>query len=473
MRTRIFFVLTLCALGLPSLGRGDNWPQFRGPAGTGVATETNLPGEWSKDKNIRWKVTVPGVAWSSPIVWGDKVFVTTAITDKQAKPAPFGGGGRPGGAGRPGGGRPGGFQRGGGKPPDATYRWELYCLNRNTGEVIWKELAVERKPTIPTHRTNTYASETPVTDGERVYVYFGMIGLFCYDFAGKQVWKKDLGSYPMMMGWGTGSSPVLDGDRLFLQCDNEEKSFLVAFNKKTGDELWRVKRDEKSSWATPFVWRNQKRTELVTNGGRKVRSYDPADGKLLWEMGGLGGRCAASPVGDADLLYVGTGGGGFRMGGGRPGGDDEGGRGGSGGLFAVKAGASGDITLKSDATSNDGIAWSRPKAGPPMASPLLYKGHLYVLEQRSMLSCYDAKMGKPAYTKERIPESRSFTASPWASNDRVYCLDDSGTTFVIQAGPEFKVVGKNALDEMFWSSPAAAAGDLFLRGVEHLYCIKP
>jgi outer membrane protein assembly factor BamB len=472
MRARLLLGVSACLLALPVTGLSENWPGFRGPGGTGLPGEAKLPTEWSADKNVRWKVEIPGVAWSSPIIWGDKVFVTTAVTEKQTKPNAAGAFGRPGGA-RPGGG--GGGFGGNRKPPDVNYRWELYCLERSTGKVLWKQLATERRPPIPTHRTNTYASETPVTDGERVYAYFGMVGLFCFDMSGKLVWKKDFEAYPMMAGWGTGASPVLDGDRLFVQCDNESKSFLAAFDKKNGEQLWRVERDEKSSWATPYLWRNQKRTELVAGGSRKVRAYDPATGKVLWEMGGLGGRCAASPVGDSELLFFGTGGGGrFGPRGGAGGGGDAEGMGGSSGLFAVRAGASGDITLKEGATSNDGVAWSRAKSGPSMASPVLYKSYLYVLEQRGgMLSCYEAKTGKPAYSKERIAGARGFTASPWAGDGKVYCLDDAGQTFVIQAGPEFKVLGKNAIDEMFWSTPAAADGDFFLRGVDHLFCIKP
>ncbi len=471
---------------LPAAARAGDWPQFRGPGGAGVAAETGLPAAWGADKNIQWKIKVPGVAWSSPITWGDKVFVTTAVSDKQQKPARgFGGGRRPRPDGanpqRPRGGRGGRGGFGGNRqPPDALYRWEVYCLNRADGKVVWKQLAVERKPTIPTHGTNTYASETPVTDGERVYAYFGMTGVFCFDArTGKPLWKKDLGSYRMMAGWGTGSSPALEGDRLFIQCDNDEKSFLVALDKKTGNELWRVDRKDRSSWSTPLVWRNSKRTELVCSGSQRTRSYDPATGKVLWELGGMTGAPSATPVADGDLLFCGGGRGGFGgFGGGGFGGPRGGGRGGRGGfggstLFAIKAGASGDLTLKEGETANAGIAWSRPKAGPSMASPVVYKGYLYVLEQRGgLLSCYEAKTGKPAYSKERLPQAGGFTSSPWAYDGKVFCLADDGTTFVVKAGPKFEVLGKNKLDEMFWSSPAAAGGNLLLRGVDYLYCIK-
>jgi outer membrane protein assembly factor BamB len=425
-----------------------------------------------------------------------------------------------------------------------VYRWEVHCLDLATGKTLWKQLALEAKPRIPTHSTNTYASETPVTDGERLYVYFGMTGLFCYDLAGNPLWKKDLGSYPMLMGWGTGSSPVLDEDRLFLQCDNEEKSFLVAFDKRTGEELWRMPREERSSWATPYVWRNKKRTELVTIGSQKARSYDPATGKLLWELA-MAGRNSASPVADDEMLYLGSGGGGGMFGGGGFGGggagggfgrqpdrgqpdrgqsggaqqerDREpqersaqeantqqeraqerggqqgqqggaqpgqrgrggfggggfGGGGGSGALVAVKAGASGDISLKSNETSNEYVAWQRMRAGPAMASPLLYRGYLYVLEQRGgIVSCYDAKTGEPAYAQKRLQGARGFTSSPWASDGKIFCLDDNAQTFVLAAGPEFNLLGTNSLDEMCWSSPAIASGRLLLRTAENLYCFK-
>jgi outer membrane protein assembly factor BamB len=302
-----------------------------------------------------------------------------------------------------------------------------------------------------------------VTDGERVYAYFGMTGVFCYDFAGKLVWKTDLGSYRMAMGYGTGSSPVLHDGRLFIQCDNEERSFLVALDGKTGKELWRTARPERTGWSTPLVWKNKVRTELVCLGSPKVRSYDPATGKQLWEMGGMSGQPHASMVASDELLYVGTGGmPSFGFGGG-------GGFGGSSGkpLFAVKAGASGDITR-----ATEPVAWNLPQAGPGMASPLLYEGHLYILDQRgSLLSCYDAKTGKQVY-RERLPGGRGFTSSPWACDGKVFCLDDSGQTYVVQAGPEFKVLGRNPLNEMCWSSPAVAGNSLFLRTVDYLYCIR-
>jgi outer membrane protein assembly factor BamB len=612
---------------LPALAGSDSWPQFRGPNGSATSAEKHLPSQWDTAHNIAWKIKLPGYGWSSPIAWGDKIFVTAAVSDKQTKPSAFGGFGGGGFGGPRGGGRGGfggppqagqilspflqqqlelkdeqkkqvaalqkevdgkltkvltdkqqkllkepprgggfgqggrggrggrgfggfggfpqpgqilpaflqqqleltaeqkkqvealqkdvdgklakiltdrqnkqlkemrqpfgrgGFGRGGRggfggfnpRPPDAVYKWEVYCLNAADGKVLWKQTAFEGKPTISKHASNTYATETPVTDGKRVYAYFGMTGVICYDFAGKELWKAHLGSYRMGMGHGTGSSPVLDGGRLFIQCDNEEKSFLVALNAETGKELWRAPRTERSGWCTPLVWKNKVRTEVVCLGSPKVRSYDPATGKQLWELGNLNGQPKATPVASPEFLYVGMGGfgamGGFGGGGGggRFGGEEGGGgRFGGGGkpLFAIKAGASGDITLKGGAKSNDGVAWQLPQAGPSTASPLLYEGRLYILEERGgILSCYVAKTGKKVY-KERLQGARGFTSSPWAYDGKVFCLDDEGKTFVVKAGPKFELLGKNELKEMFWSSPGMVRGDLLLRGVDHLYCIR-
>jgi outer membrane protein assembly factor BamB len=479
MHLRCLLTLAVLAASL-AVVRADDWPQFRGPNGSAVSNDKKLPTEWDAKTNIAWKKELAGYGWSSPIVWGDKVFVTSATSDKQRKPMGFGpgGGGGPGG-GRPGGGGPGGggFGPGGGRAPDAVYKWEVYCLSATDGKVLWHETAAEHKPKMGINPGNTYATETPVTDGERVYAYFGGTGVFCFDMSGKQLWKADLGAYKMAMGYGTGSSPALDGDRLFIQCDNDEKSFLVALDAKTGKELWKTARTEKSSWTTPFIWKNKERTEVVCMGLPKVRSYDPATGKQLWELGGLNGQVKASPAASAELLYLGTGGGfgGFGGPGGRPGGGGPGGGGMGNGarpLFAIKAGASGDLTLKSGDTSNDGVAWYQAKAGPTTASPLLYDGHLYILEERGgLLNCLDAKTGKEIY-RERLTGARGFTSSPWAGDGKVYCLSEDGDTYVVQAGAEFKLLGKNKFDEMCYATPAVAGSALYLRTVDHLYCVK-
>ncbi|MCA9152799.1 MAG: PQQ-binding-like beta-propeller repeat protein, partial [Planctomycetales bacterium] len=294
---------------------------------------------------------------------------------------------------------------------------------------------------------------------------------YCYDFAGNLIWKKDLGAFPMSGGWGTASSPVLDGKRLFVLCDNEQESFLVALDALTGDELWRVARSESTSYASPFVWRNKLRTEIIALGSPKVRSYDPATGKQLWELTIGNGRCTASPVGNAEMLFVGLdAGGGGPMGRGQRG-EDAGGEDSASGMFAVSAGATGDLDSRDGDAATGGVVWNSRQNGPTTASPLLYDGYIYIVKRDGgILTCLDAETGEQVYRK-RIPGAKAFWSSPWAAEGKVYFADDAGTTFVIKSGPEFEVLGQNEIDEMVWASPAAADGAIFLRGVDHLYCI--
>jgi outer membrane protein assembly factor BamB len=488
--------------------QAHDWPAFRGPDQNGLAGQVGIPMQWSESQNIAWTYDVPGKGWASPIVWGNRVIVATAVaedaTDKAAaRPSaaaplrlvaqrkhgrtagedrylvqtesqeaaqsddPEGGPGRRPRADRrgprgDGGGRPGGGfggRRAAG-PPDVTYRWELHCLDLQSGEPLWVRVARHAKPRIPTHGSNTYASETPVTDGEHVYAYFGMTGLFCYDLDGNLVWEKDLGNYPMMAGWGTSSSPVLADGKLFVQLDNEEQSFLVALDAATGEELWRVDRAERSNWSTPLVWRNSQRTELVL-GGEIVRAYAPADGRLLWELN-VGGRSSASPAADGDLLIVGA--------------EDRSSRGGTaGGLHAIAPGGTGDITPTGQEGrpqgSSGGVVWSSQQA-LGMASPLVYDHYVYVLDRRSgIVTCLDAKTGQRAY-RERLAQARAFWASPWAADGHVFCLDDTGTTHVLAPGGKFHVVRANSIAGQFWSSAAVTDGTVLLRSAETLYCVR-
>jgi outer membrane protein assembly factor BamB len=420
------------------LSADDNWPQFRGSNACVVAKGT-VPETWDQKKNVVWCADIKGRGWSSPVVWGDKVFVTAVFNDKTPEP------------------RKGLYiQDVKGKTPEGEHRWSVYCVDFNTGKILWEKTAHTGTPGGPIHLKNTYASETPVTDGERLYVYFGNLGLFCYDLAGKDLWSQKWPPVKMRYGWGTAASPVLHKGRLYIVNDNEDKSFLVALDPKSGKDIWRVERDEGSNWATPFVWENEQRTEIVTCGSGKVRSYD-LDGKLLWEFKGMSSIAIPTPSAGGGLLFISSG---YVLDKSRP-------------LYAIRPGASGDISLAKDETSNKYIAWCQPQAGPYHPSPIVYGDYVYVLLDLGFLSCYEAQTGKPVYVKERIAAgSDKFTASPWACNGKIFCLSEDGDTFVVKAGPKFQVVGRNELDEMCLSTPAVVRDSLVVRTASKLYRIQ-
>jgi outer membrane protein assembly factor BamB len=429
----LFLVLFLTA---PLSQAGDHWPQFRGKH-SGVADGTGLPDRWDTTTNVAWKTEIPGRGWSSPIVWGDKIFVTAAVTDAKGK-----------------------LPKKGlyiedviGKVQPGTHRWVLYCLDLTSGKIVWEKTAHKGAGPGAIHVKNSYATETPVTDGERIYAYFGNVGLYCYDMNGKSLWSRAWGSYKTRWGWGPAASPVLHKGRVYIVNDNDEKSFLTAVDAKTGDEVWKVARKEKSNWATPFVWENEKRTEIVTPGTGRVRSYG-LDGKLLWELDGMSSISIPTPSAGHGLLYVSSG---YVMDWKRP-------------LFAIRPGASGDISLNDGQTSNKAIAWCK-QIGPYNPSPVLYGDYVYILYDRGLVACYEAKTGKEVYKKQRLPGGNAFTASPWAYDGKIFCLSEDGDTHVIQAGPEFKLLGKNRLDEMSLATPAVAGDRLIIRTASKVYCI--
>jgi outer membrane protein assembly factor BamB len=415
-----------------------NWPQFRGPESNQIASEEKLPLEWDNEKNLLWKTELPGRGWSCPIVWGNKVFITNAVLENPSILPPVEEGRR--------------YEN----PDSAVYNFEVICLNIDSGKEIWKKTAYKGLPRYKTHRDNNYAPETMVTDGQHVYAYFGMTGVYCYDMDGNPVWEKDLGNYPMQSNWGTSTSPLLHNGVLYMQIDNEEKSFLAALDAKTGTEKWRVNRNEKSNWGTPIIWKNSIRTELVTSG-LKTRSYNPENGQLLWEIDMGGGRNITSPTAEGDMIFVGN----------------EKRSNGGGTLFGIKAGASGDISLKEGERSNNWVVWSVPESGIAMASPLVYKGLLYMVDRnRGQIVCIEAATGNVVYPGTKITGAKAFWASPWAFDGKIYCLEEKGTTHVIQAGREFKELGKNKLNDIFWASTAIAKGSYIFRGEKGIYCVR-
>ncbi len=436
----------------------QQWPRFRG-TGTGqVPDDPALPDRWSETENIAWKIDIPGLSWASPIVWDEHIFVVTATSaadDDEVQPIP--------GLYDPG-------EHNGSVPASAEHRWLLYDIDFETGEVRWQRELHRQVPEITRHLKNSYASETPVTDGERVYVYFGAIGLVAaFDFDGNELWRRDVGTFNTMQAMATASSPALHGDRLYVLNDNTEQSFLVALDAHTGDEVWTVPRDEPGhTWSTPLVWENPLRTEIVTSATGKVRSYD-LDGGLLWELSGMSLLSTPSPFTSHGLVYISSG---YPGGALRP-------------VYAIQPGAAGDISIYQEVASglqegfpgsrhfsrDDHVVWSYPLLGTYSTTALVYDDVYYTLLDRGFLTAHDAATGEEIYGRQRLEIGNGFTASPWGYNGLIFLLSEDGDTFVVKAGDEFEILHKNSLDEMSLATPAIAHGSVILRTQSKLYRI--
>lgn len=440
--------------------RLDNWHQWRGPNADGVAPKGDPPVEWSESTNIRWKKEIPGAGSSSPVIWGDRLFVLTAIkteepaesanagqakaesgetSQQQDQPPPRRGGRR---------GRFGGFGRfGGGEPPTNKYQFVAVCLDRRTGDVLWQRICKEELPHEGHHETNTFASASPTTDGEHVYASFGSRGIFCLDMEGNIRWQRDLGDMETRNGFGEGSSPTLHGNWLVVNWDHEGQSFIAVLDAKSGETRWQAERDELTTWATPLVIEHKGRTQVITNGSNRVRSYDLASGELIWECGGQASNPIPSPLKKDDLVYCTTG---YR----------------GNAVFAIPLDATGDIT------GSDRVAWHTNETGPYIASPVSYGGLLYLTKGRNaILTSLDLKTGEPVIGMERLPDLDILYASPVAADERIYFTGRDGTTLVIRHGPKLDVLATNKLDEGIDASPAIVGNQIFLRGANHVYCI--
>jgi len=455
------FLLVLFVLNVyPSAGQ-NYWPQFRGPENNMVAKGNHLPEVWGSNLHVRWTFDMPGEGFSSPIVVGNKLFITSAFPEKkkepvkiqQPPPPP-----PPAQAGASGNGQT--------PPPpppppkedksylEELYRWEVTCIDLTNGKELWKQVAYRGTPRQSKHPSSTYACETPVTDGERIFAYFGMNGLYCYDLNGKLIWQKEMGVHATQKNWGTGSSPVIFKGVLYVLNDNEEDSYLMALDAKTGTEKWRVKRNELTTYSTPVIWKNSTRTELVTMG-KTARSYDPATGKLIWELKVGGEQAIPAPVYDKDFIYFGN----------------SGGREIITDLFCVKAGAEGDITPADSGLVSAGVKWTVRKANVNNPSPLLHEGLLYLLSGRGGdLSCYEAATGHLVY-KEKIPKVGACWATPWVNNGKLYFYDEKGVTQVIRPGRTFELISSNTLDDKFWPSVAITDKGYIFKGVKKIWCI--
>lgn len=410
----------------------DSWSQWRGPRGNGDAITADPPLTWSEEKNVRWKTELPGRGSSSPVVRGNLVILTTAIsTGAEVEPT----------AGR----RPG--------EHDNTLnvrnsKFVVLAMNRQDGATLWKTTVREQVPHEARHLTGSFASASPIIDDKHVYAFFGSHGLYCIDLKGDIIWKKDLGDMHTKHGHGEGSSPVLFGNTLVVNWDHEGPSFVVAFDKRTGKELWKVDRDEPTSWSTPHVVVHEGKPQVVIAAANRIRSYDLADGKLLWECGGLSHNVVSNPVSEDGILIAGS--------------SYE-----KQAILGIRlAGATGDITATKQ------VAWMRRRDTPYVPSLLLHQGLVYYLRHyQGVLTCLDIKTGKEIYARARFPGIRNVYSSPVAAKGRIYITSMEGMTVVFSAGPNPEVLAQNQLDDSFSASAALVGKELFLRGENSLYCI--
>ena len=441
-RILIFLIFVATTPSSPAAAIASTcWPQFRGFNAAGISSNSYLPDKWSATENVAWKTDLPGRSWSSPIVWETNIFVCAVInsgTNEPVKKGLYFGGERP-------------------APPKTEHYWKVYNLDLITGAILWERTVHHGSPETPIHLKNSYGAETPVTDGERIYVLFGNVGVFALTLDGREAWSKRIEPRKIRYGWGTAASPVLHKGKLFIINDNDERAELFALDAKTGKELWRIERDEKSNWATPFIWQNGQREELITPGSRAVRSYG-TDGNLLWSFRGMSSIAIPTPLAGDGLLFVSSGYVGDKL---RP-------------VYAIRPGATGDISLTPPSTTNEFIAWSNPVAGPYNPSPLYSNGRLYVLYDRGLISCFEAKTGKVLYDRERLPNGFAFTASPWEANGRIFCLNEDGVCFVVRSGDQFELMHTNKLadDDLCMASPAMIGDRLIIRTDKRLYCFR-
>jgi len=421
-----------------------SWPSFRGPNASGVADGQNLPDEWNAKtgQNILWRTPISGLAHSSPIVWGNRVYVTSAVSSDPK--ATF---------------RPGLYGDGDASKDRTTHKWMLYALDKRTGKVLWERVAFEGEPREKRHIKATYANSTPATDGRIIVAWFGSQGVYAYDVNGKFLWKVDLGRIDLgaydipTIEWGSASSPIIWKDLVILQCDTQTDSFIVALNANTGETVWKTDRDEIPSWGTPTVAITSKGEELIANASNFIRGYDPLTGKELWRLGKSSKITAPTPVFADDILVVASGRGPQRP------------------IFVVKAGARGDLTLPDGKTSSDAVIWSRTGRGSYMPTPLIYKGNLYVLGNNGTFDAYNLKTGDELY-RQRLPlVGNGFSASPVAADGKIYLSNEDGEILVISAGEKFAHVATNSMGELLMATPALSEGVMYVRTAQSVFAV--
>ncbi len=421
-----------------------NWPSFRGKNAKGISENFSTPTSWSvvDAKNIKWKTEIPGLGHSSPIIWNDRIFVTTAISGKENPDLKVG-------------------LYGNIAPVDdeTVHQWKVYCLDKKTGKIIWEQTAFEGVPKVKRHPKSTHANSSPATDGKYVVAFFGSEGLYCYGMKGKLIWKKDFGVLDSGFflvpnaQWGFASSPVIHDGVVVVQCDVQKNSFLAALDVKTGKELWRTPREEVPTWSTPTIHVGQQKTQVIVNGFKHIGGYDFKTGKELWKMSGGGDIPVPTPVVAHDLIFINNAHGKMSP------------------IYAIKSNAKGDISLRNNDISNTYIVWSVSRGGAYMQTPLIYDDYLYNLRGNGSLTCYRAKTGELVY-KENVGDMASFSASGVAADGKLYFPSEQGDIYVVKAGPEFELLSTNPMNDICMATPAISEGVLFFRTHHYLIAVS-
>jgi len=435
--TILFLFIVLCS----AVVQAQNWPQFRGPGATGVTEGATKPVKFdgSTSQNVVWKTEIPGLSHASPIVWGNKVFVVTAVSSEKDET------------------RYGLYGDVAPVKNDPKHSWKIYAIDKQKGTILWERVAYEGLPKVKRHPKSTHAASTPVTDGKYLIVNFGSEGLYAYDLDGKLLWKQDLGVldagwfYDPDYQWEYGSSPIIYKDLVIVQADIQKNSFIAAYDIKTGKLAWKTAREEIPSWGTPTVYEGAQRSELITNGTKAIRGYDPATGKELWRLTPNSEITTPTPFVAHDLIFVTSGYSPVQP------------------IYAIKLGASGDISLKDGKDSNDFVAWSKQRGGPYMPTPLVYGDLLYTCSNGGILTAYNAKTGERVYQERLGGTGGAFTASPVASDGKLYLSSEDGDIFVVKAGPKYELLSKNPVGEVMMATPAISDGLLIVRGLNHLF----
>lgn len=428
--------------GAAAVADSGDWPQFRGGAALGKAAAT-VPLDWAADRNVAWRTPIPGSGWSQPVVAGGRIYVTTAVADNAKRPSGMGG-------------VMSLSTWGWGSAPSDPLEFRVLCLDPADGRIVWSKTVADVKPTFGKHASNTFATETPCAAADGVYAFFGATGtLVALDRDGTERWRRDLGPQPIQNQFGTGSSPLLHGGRLFIQRYNEDQGQLLCLDAATGRDLWTAAGPKGTSWSTPFVWTNAGVEEVVSAGQGMIVAHAVADGQERWRFGGIDTSFACSPVADAEHVYFGTS---------SPGSKAP--------AAAIKGGGSGDLTLPKGEKASDRVPWSRTKSGAGMPSPVVVGDHLYFFDKIAV--CLDKRTGAELYRK-RLPSGTSAIGSPLVIGDRIYLVNEKGKTVVVKAGPAFELLAESSLgdtDEIFWATPAVAGNSLYIRSSDALYCIR-